>query len=64
MTHSDVAVAEPAIQALENPGAPGGSAPADVSLNLAIGRSTVNGILQFTFNNIKVGNFLWLQAFC
>ncbi|KAJ1302810.1 hypothetical protein OPQ81_003116 [Rhizoctonia solani] len=47
------ALVEENLHALINPGAPGGSAPADVSLNLAIGRSTVDGILRFTFNNIK-----------
>ncbi|CAE6482500.1 unnamed protein product [Rhizoctonia solani] len=47
------ALVEENLRALINPGAPGGSAPADVSLNLAIGRSTVDGILRFTFNNIK-----------
>ncbi|KAG8683333.1 laccase, partial [Ceratobasidium sp. 395] len=48
-----VPLLESNLHALENPGAPGGSAPADVSLNLAIGRSTANGILRFTFNGIK-----------
>ncbi|KAG8738525.1 laccase [Ceratobasidium sp. 414] len=52
-TASGVALLESDLHALQNPGAPGGSAPADVSLNLAIGRSTVNGIVQFTFNGIK-----------
>ncbi|KAG9073537.1 laccase, partial [Ceratobasidium sp. UAMH 11750] len=52
-TASGVALLESDLHALENPGAPGGSAPADVSLNLAIGRTTKDGILQFTFNNIK-----------
>ncbi|KAB5588450.1 Laccase [Ceratobasidium theobromae] len=47
------ALVEENLHALINPGAPGGSAPADVSLNLAIGRSTVDGILRFTFNNVK-----------
>ncbi|QRV94725.1 Multicopper oxidase [Ceratobasidium sp. AG-Ba] len=52
-TASGLALLESDLHALENPGAPGGSAPADVSLNLAIGRSTVDGILRFTFNGIK-----------
>ncbi|KAG8703704.1 laccase [Ceratobasidium sp. 394] len=52
-TASGVALLESDLHALENPGAPGGSAPADVSLNLAIGRTTKDGVLQFTFNNIK-----------
>ncbi|KAF8600827.1 laccase-4 [Ceratobasidium sp. AG-I] len=56
-TEQGTAIGTPLVEenlhALVNPGAPGGSAPADVSLNLAIGRSTVNGVLQFTFNNIK-----------
>ncbi|QRV94974.1 Multicopper oxidase [Ceratobasidium sp. AG-Ba] len=38
---------------LINPGAPGGSNPADVVVNLALGRSTVNGTPAFTFNNIR-----------
>ncbi|QRV80235.1 Multicopper oxidase [Ceratobasidium sp. AG-Ba] len=52
-TASGLALLESDLHALENPGAPGGSAPPDVNINLVIGRSTVNGIVQFTFNGIK-----------
>ncbi|KAG8687664.1 laccase, partial [Ceratobasidium sp. 395] len=40
------------LHALINPGAPGGSAPADMVVNLAIGRSTVNSVPAFTFNGV------------
>ncbi|CAE6424865.1 unnamed protein product [Rhizoctonia solani] len=41
------------LHALTNPGAPGGSDPADVVVNLAIGRSTVDGSVAFTFNGVQ-----------
>ncbi|KAG8735837.1 laccase [Ceratobasidium sp. 414] len=41
------------LHALINPGAPGGSGPADVVVNLTIGRTTINGLPAFTFNNIQ-----------
>jgi iron transport multicopper oxidase len=41
------------LHALINPGAPGGSDPADVVVNLAIGRTTVDGSAAFTFNGIQ-----------
>ncbi|KAG9100807.1 laccase [Ceratobasidium sp. 392] len=44
------------LHALINPGAPGGSGPADVVVNLAIGRTTINGAAAFTFNGIQTDN--------
>ncbi|QRW22339.1 Multicopper oxidase [Rhizoctonia solani] len=41
------------LHALINPGAPGGSDPADVVVNLAIGRSTIDGSVAFTFNGVQ-----------
>ncbi|CAE6472720.1 unnamed protein product [Rhizoctonia solani] len=41
------------LHALINPGAPGGSDPADVVINLAIGRSTIDGSVAFTFNGVQ-----------
>ncbi|CAE6445099.1 unnamed protein product [Rhizoctonia solani] len=41
------------LHALINPGAPGGSDPADVVIDLAIGRSTIGGSVAFTFNGVQ-----------
>ncbi|CAE6434081.1 unnamed protein product [Rhizoctonia solani] len=41
------------LHALINPGAPGGSDPADVVVNLAIGRTTIDGSAAFTFNGVQ-----------
>jgi iron transport multicopper oxidase len=41
------------LHALINPGAPGGSDPADVVIDLAIGRSTIDGSVAFTFNGVQ-----------
>ncbi|KAG8689127.1 laccase, partial [Ceratobasidium sp. 423] len=50
---SGVALVEENLHALINPGAPGGDAPADVRVNLTIGRTTIDGQLAFTFNDIR-----------
>ncbi|CEL60149.1 laccase, multicopper oxidase, benzenediol:oxygen oxidorectuctase [Rhizoctonia solani AG-1 IB] len=50
---SGVALVEENLHALINPGAPGGDAPADVRVNLTIGRTTIDGQIAFTFNNIR-----------
>lgn len=47
------ALVEENLHALINPGAPGGSDPADVVVNLAIGRTTINGSAAFTFNGVQ-----------
>ncbi|KAF8594746.1 laccase-4 [Ceratobasidium sp. AG-I] len=47
------ALVEENLHALINPGAPGGSAAADVVVNLAIGRTTIDGSAAFTFNGIQ-----------
>ncbi|KAG8723079.1 laccase [Ceratobasidium sp. 395] len=41
------------LHALINPGAPGGSGPADVVVNVAIGRTTIGGVPAFTFNGVQ-----------
>ncbi|CAE6464747.1 unnamed protein product [Rhizoctonia solani] len=50
---SGVALVEENLHALINPGAPGGDAPADVRVNLTIGRTTIDGQIAFTFNDIR-----------
>ncbi|KAF8600822.1 laccase-4 [Ceratobasidium sp. AG-I] len=56
-TEQGTAIGTPLVEenlhALINPGAPGGSAAADVVVNLAIGRTTVNGSAAFTLNDIQ-----------
>ncbi|CAE6445716.1 unnamed protein product [Rhizoctonia solani] len=50
---SGVALVEENLHAFVNPGAPGGDAPADVRVNLTIGRTTIDGQIAFTFNDIR-----------
>ncbi|TFK37392.1 laccase 16 [Crucibulum laeve] len=41
------------LAALENPGAPGGSAPADRVIDLDFGRSVINNKLEWTINGVQ-----------
>ncbi|CAE6466116.1 Multicopper oxidase [Rhizoctonia solani] len=50
---SGAALVEENLHALIDPGAPGGDAPADVRVNLTIGRTTIDGQIAFTFNDIR-----------
>ncbi|KAF8713768.1 multicopper oxidase family, partial [Rhizoctonia solani] len=56
-TEQGTAIGTPLVEenlhALINPGAPGGSNPADVQVNLTIGRTTIDGSVAFTFNGIQ-----------
>ncbi|CAE6417896.1 unnamed protein product [Rhizoctonia solani] len=56
-TEQGTAIGTPLVEenlhALINPGAPGGSNPADVQVNLTIGRTTIDGKVAFTFNGIQ-----------
>ncbi|CCO32771.1 laccase, multicopper oxidase, benzenediol:oxygen oxidorectuctase [Rhizoctonia solani AG-1 IB] len=61
-TEQGTAIGTPLVEenlhALINPGAPGGSNPADVQVNLTIGRTTIDGSVAFTFNGVQVRKIL------